>query len=136
MWAKLLRIPRPYLYSGILLFASLGAYATNGQPFDLLLLLVLGLIGMMMRRFGFPVLPMVVGVILGPSAEQQALRALQISDGALSGLLDGPVAQWAYLLVIAILVTPLVARLLRRRLGRRRDDVEQELVESRGGAER
>ena len=135
MWAKLLRIPRPYLHSGILLFASLGAYATNGQPFDLLLLLVLGLIGMMMRRFGFPVLPMVVGVILGPSAEQQALRALQISDGALSGLLDGPVAQWAYLLVIAILVTPLVARLLRRRLGRRRDDVEQELVES-GGAER
>ena len=41
-WAKLLSIPRPYLYAGILFFASLGAFAVNAQPFDLVLLLVLG----------------------------------------------------------------------------------------------
>ena len=45
MWAKLLRIPRPYLYAGILFFASMGAYAVNGSSFDLILLLVFGLIG-------------------------------------------------------------------------------------------
>ena len=39
LWAKLLRIPRPYLYAGILFFASMGAYAVNGSPFDLILLL-------------------------------------------------------------------------------------------------
>jgi putative tricarboxylic transport membrane protein len=38
-WAKLLQIPRPFLYAGILFFASMGAYAVNGQPFDLFLLL-------------------------------------------------------------------------------------------------
>ncbi|MEV1243911.1 tripartite tricarboxylate transporter permease [Nonomuraea sp. NPDC049750] len=46
MWARLLRIPRPYLYAGILFFASMGAYAINAQPFDLILLLVLGLLGL------------------------------------------------------------------------------------------
>ena len=54
-WAKLLSIPRPYLYAGILFFASLGAFAVNAQPFDLVLLLVLGALGFAMRRFGLPV---------------------------------------------------------------------------------
>ena len=69
LWAKLLRIPRPYLYAGILFFASMGAYAVNGSAFDLILLLALGLIGFGMRRFGLPVLPLIVGVILGPRVE-------------------------------------------------------------------
>ena len=43
VWAKLLRIPRPYLYAGILFFASMGAYAVNAQPFDLYPAAVLGL---------------------------------------------------------------------------------------------
>ena len=59
LWAKLLRIPRPYLYAGILFFATLGAYAVNLQAFDLGILLVLGLLGFAMRRFGLPVLPLI-----------------------------------------------------------------------------
>ena len=70
-WAKLLQIPRPYLYAGIIFFASMGAYAVNAQPLDLLLFLVLGLLGSAMRRFGLPVLPLIIGVILGPIAERQ-----------------------------------------------------------------
>ena len=45
LWAKLLRIPRPQLYAGILFFACLGAYATNLDAFDIFLLLVFGLLG-------------------------------------------------------------------------------------------
>ena len=52
LWAKLLRIPRSYLYAGILFFASLGAYAANASTFDLFLLLVIGALGFMMRRHG------------------------------------------------------------------------------------
>ncbi len=112
-WAKLLQIPRPYLYAGILFFASMGAYAVNGQPFDLYLLLGLGALGFCMRRFGFPVLPLIVGVILGPLAEQQARRSLQISGGDLSGLVGGPVAWVAYLVIVVVLIWPLVSRLRR-----------------------
>ena len=53
LWAKLLRTPRPYLYAGILFFATLGAFAVNLQPLDLALLLVFGLMGLMMRRSGY-----------------------------------------------------------------------------------
>ena len=85
LWAKLLRIPRPYLYAGILFFASLGAYAANQEAFDLFLLLVFGLLGLAMRRFAIPVLPLILGVILGPLMETKLREALTISDGDPSG---------------------------------------------------
>ena len=74
LWAKLLRIPRPQLYAGILFFASLGAYSVNQDPFDLALLLFFGAIGFVIRRFGIPVLPLILGVILGPADGGQAAR--------------------------------------------------------------
>ncbi|HET7280038.1 MAG TPA: tripartite tricarboxylate transporter permease [Dermatophilaceae bacterium] len=114
-WAKLLQIPRPYLYAGILFFASMGAYAVNSQAFDLFLLLGLGLVGFTMRRFGLPVLPLIVGVILGPLAEKQGRRSLQLSGGDLSGLIGNWVSWVAYGIVLLVLVWPLVARVLRRR---------------------
>ncbi|MEJ3746130.1 tripartite tricarboxylate transporter permease [Actinomycetes bacterium KLBMP 9797] len=110
LWARLLRIPRPYLYAGILFFASMGAYAVNAQPFDLFLLLALGLIGFGMRRFGLPILPLLVGVILGPMAERQGRMALQLSGGDLSGLLGGPVSYVVYVALAVILAWPLIRR--------------------------
>ena len=115
MWAKLLRIPRPYLYAGILFFASLGAYAVNAQYFDLILLFVLGVLGFAMRRFGLPVLPLIIGVILGPRAEVQMRRALQISDGDIGGLFNSPLAIAVYVVIALIVIWPLVHRLVVRR---------------------
>jgi putative tricarboxylic transport membrane protein len=109
-WAKLLQIPRPYLYAGILFFASMGAYAVNSQPFDLFLLLALGLIGFGMRRFGLPVLPLIIGVILGPIAERQARMSLQLSGGDLSGLVGGPVSYLIYAVIVLLIGWPLLRR--------------------------
>jgi putative tricarboxylic transport membrane protein len=116
-WAKLLRIPRPYLYAGILFFASMGAYAVQGQPFDLYLLLVLGFLGFAMRRFGLPVLPLIVGTILGPLFERHLRRSLQTTGGDVSGVVGGPVAWVCYAFIALVLLWPLVSRLLRRRRG-------------------
>ncbi|MFD3917800.1 tripartite tricarboxylate transporter permease [Streptomyces sp. NPDC058595] len=120
VWARLLRIPRSYLYAGIVFFASMGAYAVNAQPLDLFLLLTLGLIGFGMRRFGLPVLPLIVGVILGPRAELQGRRSLQLSGGELSGLLGGPVSYVIYTVIVLVLVWPLVGRYIVRPLVERR----------------
>ena len=106
-WAKLLQIPRPYLYAGILFFASMGAYAVNAQPFDLFLLLALGLLGFGLRRFGLPVLPLIIGAILGPLAELQGRRSLQLSGGDLDGLIGGPVAWICYGIIAIVLLWPL-----------------------------
>ena len=96
MWVKVLRIPRPYLYAGILSFAALGAYALHFNVFDTLILLVVGLVGFLMRRYGYPVAPMVVGGILGPMAEEQLRKSMAISQGDLLYLVHSPFAIVAY----------------------------------------
>jgi putative tricarboxylic transport membrane protein len=127
IWAKLLRIPRPYLYAGILFFASMGAYAVNGSPFDLILLLALGLVGFVMRRFGLPVLPLIVAVILGPRVELQGRRALQLSSGEWRGLFGStnpatgqfelsPIAITAYAIIVVIMIWPWLFKAIRRAL--------------------
>ena len=115
IWVKLLKIPRPYLYAGILLFASLGSYAVNAQPLDLVILLVLGLLGFAMRRFGWPVAPAVIGLILGPIAETNLRRALAISDGDLSTLVDSWFSRVVLLVALLAVVLPPLLRLTRRR---------------------
>ena len=106
LWAKLLRTPRPYLYAGILFFATLGAFAVNLQPLDLALLLVFGLLGLMMRRFGLPVLPLIIGVILGPRIERQLRQTLQLGGGDWTSIFSEPVAIGTYILILAILSHP------------------------------
>ncbi|WP_183095139.1 tripartite tricarboxylate transporter permease [Nocardioides stalactiti] len=113
LWAKLLRIPRPQLYAGILFFACLGAYTVNFQAFDLALLLLFGVLGFAMRRFGIPVLPLIVGVILGPKMEGQLTEALAISGGDVSTLWSEPVAVVVYS-VIGLLLTAVAVNGLRR----------------------
>lgn len=114
LWAKLLRTPRPYLYAGILFFATLGALAVNVQPLDLALLLVFGLLGLMMRRFGLPVLPLIIGVILGPRIERQLRQSLQLGGGDWTSLFTEPVAIVTYVLMAVLLLAPLVLRLMHR----------------------
>ena len=116
-WVKLLKIPRPYLYAGILLFASLGSYAVNADPFDLLLLTVLGLLGLVMRRYGWPIAPAVIGLILGPVAETNLRRALAISDGDLGVLLETTVSKVVLLAALAAVLVPPLLRLRARRRG-------------------
>jgi putative tricarboxylic transport membrane protein len=121
VWSKLLRIPRPYLYAGILFFASVGAYAVSGQVIDLIVLFVIGVLGFAMRRYGLPVLPAILGVILGPAAEQQMRRALQISDGSLVGLVNTTFAVTVWVVIAVVLAWPLLRRFLPRRSADRSD---------------
>jgi putative tricarboxylic transport membrane protein len=140
MWAKLLRIPRPYLYAGILFFASMGAYAVNGSSFDLVLLLVFGLIGFGMRRFGLPILPLIVAVILGPRVELQGRRALQLSSGDVKGLFGSvdvatgefrlsALAIVVYLIIVVVLLWPLIFKAIRKVLPAKAAAVVDEISE-------
>jgi putative tricarboxylic transport membrane protein len=115
MWAKVLQIPRPYLYAGIMTFATLGAYAVNFQPVDIVILLVIGVLGFFMRRYGYPVAPLVVGLILGPMGEEQLRKALQLSQGDVFSLFLHPFAATAYIVLAVLVVGGLW---LKRRQGR------------------
>ena len=108
LWVKLLTIPTPWLYAGILVFAAMGTVAANPSIVELMLLIVFGLLGFLMRRYDYPVAPAVVGLILGPMADSQLRRALQISQGDPMILLQNPGSA----VMIAIAVLALVAPLL------------------------
>ncbi|KAA0115199.1 tripartite tricarboxylate transporter permease [Mycolicibacterium sp. P9-22] len=110
LWAKLLRIPRPYLYAGILVFAAVGAYAADGSSMGLYLLLVMGLLGVIMRRYGLPVVPVIIGVILGPLAELQLRRAMQLSGGDPTALVASHLSIGLYVLLCLAFVVPLILR--------------------------
>jgi len=108
VWVKLLEIPGPYLYAGILLFAMVGAYAIDMSVTNLLFTVGVGVIGMLFRRYGYPITPLVLGVILGPEAEVQLRRAYQISQGEPMTLISTPFSIVIYVaLVLAILVPKL-----------------------------
>ncbi|MBC8129769.1 MAG: tripartite tricarboxylate transporter permease [Rhizobiaceae bacterium] len=110
LWVKLLTIPRPWLYAGILVFATLGTIGANPSPVELGMLLVFGLMGYGLRRFGYPIAPVVVGLILGPMAEQQLRRALAISQGDATVLVASPLAIILLLLAALALFVPLILR--------------------------
>jgi putative tricarboxylic transport membrane protein len=114
VWAKLLHIPRPQLYAGIVMFASLGVYSVNGSAVDLVILYLVGLLGFSMRRFGWPVAPAVIGLILGPIAEQQLRRALAIGQGDYGVLLESPRAVVLFGIAGVFLLAPLVVKVARR----------------------
>ena len=114
LWVKLLTVPQPWLYAGILVFAAMGTLAANPSIVELLLLVAFGIVGYLMRCWDYPVAPMIVGLILGPMAEAQFRRALQISLG--DGLVFFKHPMSATLLVIAAvaIVAPFVFKELRR----------------------
>ncbi|PWK68344.1 tripartite tricarboxylate transporter permease [Aminobacter sp. AP02] len=110
VWVRLLTIPTPWLYAGILLFATLGTIGANPSTFELGMLLAFGLLGYGLRRFGYPIAPVVVGLILGPMAEQQLRRALAISQGDPSILVGSPIAVVLLLLAATAVLLPLYLR--------------------------
>src|SRR6188474_2672595 len=101
LWVRLLRIPQPWLYAGIMVFATMGTIAAKPSVVELTMLAAFGLLGFLMRRFDYPIAPVVVGLILGPIAESQLRRALSISLGDPMVLLQSPIS--ATLLTIALI---------------------------------
>ena len=114
LWVKVLSIPKPLLYAGILVFSTLGAYSLHQSAVDLLMLYVFGLLGFLMRRWGFPVAPVVIGLILGPLAESQFRKALAISQGDPMVFLTQPISASLLAVTAALVLLPWIVKVWRR----------------------
>ncbi|SCW90508.1 putative tricarboxylic transport membrane protein [Rhizobium mongolense subsp. loessense] len=115
LWVQVLKIPTPYLYAGILLFATIGTYGISQSVFDLALLYGIGVVGFFMRRYDFPTSPVIIGMILGPFAEQQFRRAMTISQGDLSVFFTRPISVTLITISVLALVMPVIFGFLRSR---------------------
>ncbi|MEJ8847282.1 tripartite tricarboxylate transporter permease [Variovorax rhizosphaerae] len=110
LWVKLLKIPKPQLYAGILIFATVGAYGMRQSSFDLFLLYGIGILGVLMRRFDFPTAPVVVGMILGPLAEAQLRNAMSIGEGSAVVFFQRPMSIALVIIVLGVLILPRLAK--------------------------
>lgn len=108
LWVQLLKVPRPYLFAGIVTFALLGSYALNTSTFDVQVAIAIGIVGFLFRRYGMPITPLILGLILGPNLELQFRRALQISAGDYGTLVASPLSKVIYLAIFIVIIGPLV----------------------------
>jgi putative tricarboxylic transport membrane protein len=114
VWVQLLRIPRPYLFAGIVTFALMGSYAVKTSIFDVQVAIAIGIVGFLFRRFGMPITPLILGLILGPNLELQFRRALQISGGDYGTLIASPLSKILYIVLFIALFSPVIARVMRK----------------------
>jgi putative tricarboxylic transport membrane protein len=115
LWVKVLKLPPPLLYGGILVFATIGSYGISQSPVDLVLLYAMGAVGYLMRRFDFPAAPVIIGMILGPLAEQEFRRAMTIGQGDPTLFLTRPLSASLLALAAVALLAPPLLRALRPR---------------------
>ena len=118
VFARLLKMPAVLLYTGIMAFAVLGVYALNFSQFDLLMLLGFGIVGYLMQRYGFPLAPAVLALVLGELVEQNLRRALTISDGDVTIFVQRPISLTLLVVIFFVAVLPPLLRLLRSRQAR------------------
>lgn len=110
---KLLDVPVHYLWATILMFCIVGTYATTNNIFTVVVMLVAGVLGLIMKRTGFPAGPLVLGLLLGPLAESNLRRALLI-DGPL-GLVSHPISAALIALAVLAIVLPIIGRIRQTR---------------------
>lgn len=115
IWVKMLKIPAPLLYAGVLVFATIGTYGISQSPIDLIILYAVGVMGFVMRRYDFPTAPVIIGMILGPLAEQNLRQALTISAGDWTVFLTRPLSASLLALAAIALVAPRMWELMRGR---------------------
>jgi putative tricarboxylic transport membrane protein len=114
LWVRLLTIPQPWLYAGILVFATMGTIAAKPSVVELTMLAAFGVLGFLMRRYDYPIAPVVIGLILGPVAESQLRRALQISLGDPLVLVQSPISATLLAIALIALILPFVLDRLER----------------------
>ena len=110
-WPLVLRVPRKILTPIIVLCCFLGAYTLANNVNDAITALAFGVLGYFMHKYGFPAPPMILGLILGPMAEDNLNRALLISNNDWSVLLKSPISLIFILLSVASLGVPILVTL-------------------------
>jgi len=111
---RILHIPANVLMPLILLFCVVGSFAINNSQFGVIVMLIAGILGFCMERWGFPVAPTILGVVLGTMLEEHFFSSLIKADGNFLVFFERPIAGTLGVVVLLIWLWP-VARMLRAR---------------------
>ena len=116
VWVSFLRIPVMKLYAVTLALMFLGAYSISNSTFDVAIMWLAGILGLAMRRYGFPIAPLALALVIGPMIEENLRRALSLAHGSYWGLFSSVGSIIVYSMMAAVLVGQLFVAARRSRL--------------------
>jgi putative tricarboxylic transport membrane protein len=125
---RIIRVPVAILVPTVIVFAIIGAFAIRSSMFDASLAVLFGILGFLMRRRDYPVVPLILGLILGPIAESNFARAVQLSGGEWTYFIGSTTSRVLWGLLVLLVVSQLAQTVFRRRFTTR---VSTETVEER-----
>jgi len=111
LWVSILNIPYRLLYPAILVFIVIGVYSVSNSPFDIFLVAIVGVLGVVLSALRFQAAPLLLGFVLGPLMEENLRRALLIARGDLMVFVDRPISFWLLMLSLAIVLWSLFGAL-------------------------
>jgi putative tricarboxylic transport membrane protein len=115
IWVQILKVPYKVLFPLILLFCLIGVYSVNNSVFEIYIMIGFGVLGYLMKKFDYEGAPLVLAFVLGPLLEMNLWKALILSQGNFSIFITRPLAACALILALAILLTPLIPALRKKR---------------------
>jgi putative tricarboxylic transport membrane protein len=115
LWVQVLKVPYKFLFPLILLFCLIGAYSLNFAIFDILIMIVFGVIGYLMKKTDYEGAPLILALVLGNLFENALRQSLMLSDGSFRIFFNRPIAAVFLWVAIALLVIPILPWLKKRR---------------------
>jgi putative tricarboxylic transport membrane protein len=114
LFVLVLRVPYTILMNFIVIFAAVGAYTVNNNLFDVWVMVGFGILGYLMKKLNYPIVPLVLGLVLGRLAENSLRQALTISGGSISIFIERPITVIFLILALLGYLTPLIRWGMRR----------------------
>ena len=111
---KLTTINKHIIIPSVILLSVVGIFSTHFNWLDVWVMIGAGLVGYLMTKFGFPVVPAVIGVVLGSIIEENLLRTLQLGGGSLRMLIERPISLLLVVLTVLIIVMPMIGALRKK----------------------
>jgi putative tricarboxylic transport membrane protein len=115
LWVSLLKIPYRMLFPAIMVFCSIGIYSVNNSSFDIYLMAIFGILGVVWRLLECSPIPMMLGFVLGPMVEENLRRAMQISRGNPLVFFTRPISLGFILATVLILIVMVLPAVKKRR---------------------
>jgi len=110
IFVRVLQVPPQILLPGVTMISFIGIYSLSGSHFDLLLMIVFGVLGYVLRKLDIPTVPVILGILLGGHMEDALRRAMVISDGDGFYLFSSPIAIGLWIAAVAGFVAPMFLR--------------------------
>ena len=105
---KILKVPAKIMIPVITTICIMGSYSANNSLYGIMIMLIAGIIGFFMKKFNYPIAPLLLAYVLAPTMEKNFRQALQISDGSMMIFLQKPIAAVLVIFLLLTVSSPLI----------------------------